>query len=157
MEPLVSMTSIVDRGWSEAFPTVTFACLPPTVAVTVCWSTTTAASLRRVSVVVTVSFETRMSLSEPGTPSADPVSDVRCRRVTIPAAGTYQVSAGSESGQQRSLVALTEQGTLTCGSTGVIAGERCDFPAAGTYTLVADGNTAGIKGGAFSATVAAVE
>jgi hypothetical protein len=94
---------------------------------------------------------------EPGTPSTDPFSDIRCRRVTIPAAGTYAVSAVSESGEQRSIVALTEQGTPACGSTGPISNSRCAFPAAGTYTLVIDGDTAAIKGGAFSATVAAVE
>ncbi|MGK5683947.1 hypothetical protein [Actinoplanes sp. URMC 104] len=94
---------------------------------------------------------------EPGTPSRDPFSDVRCRRVTIPAAGTYEVRAVSESGEQRSVVALTEQGTPACGSNGTVTDSRCAFPAAGTYTLIIDGNTAAIKGGAFSATVAAVE
>ncbi|MCO8276231.1 hypothetical protein M1L60_37200 [Actinoplanes sp. TRM 88003] len=92
-----------------------------------------------------------------GTPSTDPLSDVRCRRVTIPAAGPYEVRAVGESGELRSIVALTEQGTPTCGTGGPIAGTQCTFPAAGTYTLVADGHTAAIRGGAFSVTVSAVE
>ncbi|MCY1143561.1 hypothetical protein OWR29_36645 [Actinoplanes sp. Pm04-4] len=94
---------------------------------------------------------------EPGKPSTDPFSDVRCRRVTIPAAGTYDVSAVSESGEQRSIVVLTDQGTPACGSGAPITNGQCAFPAAGTYTLVIDGQTAALKAGAFSATVTAAE
>ncbi|MBL7260303.1 hypothetical protein [Paractinoplanes lichenicola] len=94
---------------------------------------------------------------EPGTPSTDPLSGIRCRRVTIPAAGTYEVRAVSEAGEQRSVVVLNEQGTPACGSGRPITESRCDFPAAGTYTLVVDGHVAVLQSDAFSATVAAVE
>ncbi|MBU2662994.1 hypothetical protein KOI35_05680 [Actinoplanes bogorensis] len=74
----------------------------------------------------------------------DQPSDVRCRSLTVPAAGTYDVAALGTGGDTRTIAIYDTTGVSPCESAGRVPNGRCTFPAAGTYTLVDDGASAGI-------------
>ena len=82
-----------------------------------------------------------------GEPPTDPPNGIRCRTLSVPAAGRYRIAAVTATGEARTLIAL--RGTESAGSSACshrywITDGECEFTEAGTVTLVADGDTSTI-------------
>lgn len=80
---------------------------------------------------------------------ADELSGIRCRSLTVPAAGTYAVTALGTDGDSRALTVRDADGNVVCESAG-----PCTFTAVGTYILIADGHTSVIRDAPYAVTLA---
>ncbi|MBM2622244.1 hypothetical protein JIG36_42750 [Actinoplanes sp. LDG1-06] len=85
----------------------------------------------------------------------DQPSGIRCRSLTVPAAGTYDVTALGTGGDTRSITIRDADGASPCETAGSVPLGKCTFPAAGTYTLIADGHTSVIRDAPFTVSLAA--